>query len=440
MAGAKSPCARIVKVYRDEFIEMAQKQKQHGVFGLDDLCEGRAREFKLNELRESLEKYDRGWEGNSRACPKCGKKQLYKGDAPRVLKFDCGEIELKRAYYVCPDCKQSTFPLDETLNLSTEMEQGRLREKMSMLGALVPYHQAPEVTRILLGIELAGPSVRRALLREAELVEKECPKRELEPDKETTLYIEMDGLMCPTREERKDAEDQGYREAKIVQAFLSKDCVEVSKERVEILDQLLEAKICTAEKFRPIVKNLFKRCHTEKAKQVVFLADGAKWIWNLCRSIDPNAIQILDYAHAKQHLFSAVKILYGEESELTQASVKRLEGLLFEDKVEEVIAWFKIHEGHYPEFDRELGYFSRNKKRMLYKTFREMGLIIGSGAVESSAKRIAHARIKGSGMRWNIKDVNPVLMFRAALFEHRIQNHWRYQRVLEAQYFQKLAA
>lgn len=440
MALESGPIARVVEIDRDEFILKAEQQKEHGIFGLDDLTEGKAREFKLKALCEEIQKYDRGWEGNSRQCPKCGKQQIYKGDSPRKLRVSGGTIEVDRAYYVCKECKHSSFPLDETLNLAPELEQGRLREKISILGALISYHQIPEVSRSLLGFELAPASARISLLREAELVEEKCPKKVLTPTKEDTLYVEIDGFMCPTREPRKDGSDQGFREAKIIQAFLGKDRAETSEERIEILDQLIEAKICDIKQFRPIVKDLLQRADLGEAKQVVVLADGAKWIWNLADTFVRGAIQILDYTHAKQHLFNFAKILYGEGKPEVFALVRELKGLLLDDQIETVITKLESLAGINPELKKEANYFRNNKKRMRYKTFKDQGLAIGSGAVESAGKRLAQGRVKGAGMRWNVKDLNPVLMFRAALFERRLLAHFRRQRTIETEYFQKLAA
>lgn len=433
-------CAKILRVYEDEYAKRAKLQEKLGVFGIDDLSEAEARKFKLERICERLNSHGSGKHGNSISCKKCGGNQVYKGDLERKLKFDCGEIELKRAYYVCPKCKSSSFPLDEELNLSPEMEQGQLREKISILSTLISYHQVPEVSRILLGSEIHSASARRSLLKEAELVELECPSKELKPDEESTLYVEVDGFMCPTREARKNTQDQGYREAKACQAFLNKDCVRESKNRVRILDQLLEVEICDAKRFHAIFKDIFKRANPDKAKEVVFIADGAKWIWNLCESVSPQAIQILDYAHAKQHLHNCAKIIYGEHHKELNFLVKEKVGWLLEDKVEQVIEWLKMYENESEEIKCEIGYFQRNKKRMLYQTFKNAGLTIGSGAIESAGKRLAQGRIKGAGMRWNVKDLNPVLMLRAALFDGRLKNHWGKQRANEAEYFQRLAA
>jgi predicted RNA-binding Zn-ribbon protein involved in translation (DUF1610 family) len=429
-----------VKVYLDEYSQAAAGRKNRGIFGIDDAAEGKAREFKLNLIREELEKHDRGWEGNRRSCPKCGKEQIYKGDLARKLKFDCGELELKRAYYVCPNCNESSFPLDEKLNLAPEMEQGRVREKLSLLATLVSYHQIPEVARIFLGNECHAASARRSLLKEAEIFDVECPKKELNPDGESTLYVEIDGFMCPTREQRKNAEDQGYREAKAVQAFLSRDCAEINPNRTTILDQLLEVQICSAKVFHSLFKDVYQRTHAHQAKQTVVIADGAKWIWKLCDRVLPRATQILDFAHAKQHLYRAATLIYGDLSEQLTPWVKEKEGWLLENRVDQIIDWLQLFIDDVPELKREIGYFKRNQKRMRYKDYRDRGLAIASGSIESAGKRLAQGRVKGAGMRWNVKDLNPLLMLRAALFDGRLRSHWFHQRNEEDLCFQKLTA
>ena len=441
MAGERGPSARIVEVEKDEFIKRAEGQKKLGIFGIDDLTEGKAREIKLQLLVQELEKYNRGWEGNSRQCPKCGEKQLYKGDQPRKLRVTGGTVEIDRAYYVCKSCKHSSFPMDDALNLAPELEQGRLRERISILGAIVPYNQIPELSIELIGMWISACTVRRCLLKEVELLTSECPVKELKPSNDDVLYAQLDGFMIPTREERKDKEDQGYRESKVATVFTAKARVEVSKDRNQITDQLIAAKICSAKEFESVFKDLARRSNYKKASRVVVLSDGAKWIQNLARRVLPCAIQILDYAHAKQHLHAFAKLKFGESNngEIFRF-VDEMKGLLWEDRAPEVTRRMFELAGEDPLLLREAKFFRSNQQRMRYKKFRAEGLDIGSGAIESLGKRIGQGRLKGAGMRWNVKDVNPVLFFRAALFDGRVKSHLRYQRVMEEQYFQRLVA
>ena len=108
----------IVEIYTDRFGGESQ-----GIFGIEDEAEIVARKAKLDVIKRKLEAYDRGYEGSVRTCPGCGREtQRYKGDGRRRLQFDCGVLEIQRAYYVCSHCKTANYPLDDTLGLTPALE------------------------------------------------------------------------------------------------------------------------------------------------------------------------------------------------------------------------------------------------------------------------------------------------------------------------------
>jgi len=156
--------------------------------------------------------------------------------------------------------------------------------------------------------------------------------------------------------------------------------------------------------------------------------------------IVPWAIQILDYAHVKEKLWEFATIRYGAEGDLRHPFMKKMQDLLFEDNVEQVIAELHLFEGIDKKLDQIAQYFENNKERMRYGTFRAQGLIIGSGAIESAGKRLAQGRVKGCGMRWNVDDLNRLLKLRCGFFDQTWKLHWENQRYLEDEYFQRLAA
>ena len=45
-------------------------------------------------------------------------------------------------------------------------------------------------------------------------------------------------------------------------------------------------------------------------------------------------------------------------------------------------------------------YYNNNKHRMLYKTYRDRGLLIGSGPIESAHRFVLQKRMKQSGQKW----------------------------------------
>lgn len=415
-----------------EYEAIVGRQGGQGICGIEDAAEEVARQAKLAAMAERIAAYDRGYEGGRRQCPRCGQWQKYKGDTAREIVFDCGALTLARAYYVCGGCGQSSYPLDEKLGLVEGKEQGRLREKLSLLAVLSPYHQAPQVCQTLLGSERHAMTLRRVALREAEHLASSGHHQQLPVREHDRLYLEVDGHLCPTREAKQGPDDQGYREAKAVLAFSGHDVAEVSKERHEILHKILRAQITDCEAFRLIFTEVYRQARGTQAAEVIVLADGARWIWGMVEDELPQAIQILDFMHAKQYLWEAGKLIYGETSALVAPWVKKQETLLLADKVEEVIVLLEHFVGLAPALATTIHYFQQNAARMRYGTYRQRGYFIGSGAIESAGKQLAAARIKGPGMRWNVTEVNALLKLRCMFLEQSWHAYWKTQEPLAA--------
>lgn len=395
-----------------------------GIFGIEDEADEVARQAKLRRMAERIAQYDRGYEGGRRRCPRCGKWQKYKGERTREVAVDGGTLRVPRAYYVCLFCGESSYPLDERLGLVEGHEQGRLREKLALVAVLVPYHQAPQVCQTLLGSEQHASSLRRMALREAQRLTTSAHRHTLPLRERDRIYLQVDGQLCPTREPRQTPEDQGYREAKAVLAFSEHDVAAVSKDRHELLAKVLQAKITDSEEFRPIFQSVYQQVRGQQAAEVVVLADGARWIWNLVEDLVPHALQILDFSHAKHYLWAAAKLIYGEGSAFIAPWVKEREALRLEDKVEQVITHLEHFLDLAPALVSIVHYFQQNAARMRYGTYRARGLFIGSGAVESAGKQITAARIKGPGMRWNVDDLNALLVLRCVFLEQSWQSYW----------------
>ena len=68
----------------------------------------------------------------------------------------------------------------------------------------------------------------------------------------------------------------------------------------------------------------------------------------------------------------------------------------------------------------ERGYFRATAERMQYPTYREQGLPIGSGAVESAANHLVQQRMKRAGMRWSELGARAILHLRCAMLNTAI--------------------
>ena len=150
------------------------------------------------------------------------------------------------------------------------------------------------------------------------------------------------------------------------------------------------------------------------ADTVIFIGDGAKWIWNLARYHFPEAIQIVDFYHATERLWALSRTIYGEGTKTCKDWAKKRVKHLLKGKVELIIN--SLCELDSPDFGEEIRdnitYFTNNKERMRYDQYRKRGYHIGTGTVESACKHVVGQRLKQAGMRWSVKGADAILQLR----------------------------
>ena len=164
-------------------------------------------------------------------------------------------------------------------------------------------------------------------------------------------------------------------------------------------------------------------------QEVVFIGDGAAWIWNLCAEYFPNAVEIVDIMHAKSHLYDVAKLAFGEtETEAIGSWIKEVEPLLFDGNITAVVARIRALGAQNSEvseiLEREARYFEKHADRMQYKKFREKGYQIGSGVIESACKHVVGQRCKQASMRWEKPGINAVLKFRCLSKNKAWDRYW----------------
>jgi len=62
---------------------------------------------------------------------------------------------------------------------------------------------------------------------------------------------------------------------------------------------------------------------------------------------------------------------------------------------------------------------------MKYKTFKEQGLLIGSGAIESAHRDMLQQRLKLSGQRWTKKGLQQIANLRILYKSNKMGNQRR---------------
>ena len=192
------------------------------------------------------------------------------------------------------------------------------------------------------------------------------------------------------------------------------------------------------EKFRPVYDGTLGDCEAlfdmlvgylralgaHQAKEITFLGDGALWIWErtaeLARlvGVPPERVhEVIDWYHAVEVLGKIAKLragwAEGEQARwLDQAKEALHAGKI--SSVEDLISGLAVGR-RAKAVKKHLPYFTRNQARMQYASFREKGLPIGSGSVESAVRRIVNMRMKGNATFWKEENAEGMLVMRCYL-------------------------
>jgi hypothetical protein len=158
-------------------------------------------------------------------------------------------------------------------------------------------------------------------------------------------------------------------------------------------------------------------------RSVVVLGDGAHWIWNAAAEQCGDRIEIVDWYHATEHVWTVAKAIWGDGSGAARTWAEDSLTVLYEQGIDPFLPRLRgltpTTEDARTVLATERGYFQTNRERMRYPEFRAQGLPTGSGAVESSAKHLVQQRMKRAGCRWSEAGGQALLVLRAHVLTQR---------------------
>jgi len=182
------------------------------------------------------------------------------------------------------------------------------------------------------------------------------------------------------------------------------------KNRNELVESVYVSHMGSVNKFFPKLER-----HLVDYNNKIMIGDGAKWIWNWVESNYPGAIQILDFYHAKEKLVIFSNHQF-KDDEKRKIWLKEHCQKLKEDEVEKVISILKttrsLNEKAKEAKSKAINYFIEHADRMMYKTYIDKGLLIGSGPIEAAHRNVLQQRMKLSGQKWSIRGINAIANLR----------------------------
>jgi len=170
--------------------------------------------------------------------------------------------------------------------------------------------------------------------------------------------------------------------------------------------------IAEVDDFEPLFWATSCQVKADLAEEVVFVCDGAKWIWRLVETYYPQAIQILDWYHAEERLEKVAHDLFPPDQ--AKSWLADVLSAMWAGDTHFVIRTCESLSTKSNIAAQALTYFRNNAHRMHYDKFREQGYMIGSGTVESGCKQIVTQRLKRAGAQWNLEGARLTAKARAA--------------------------
>lgn len=356
-------------------------------------------------------------------CAECQERMRHKGLVPHQLVTTLGVVQVRRARYRCAHCGQEQYPQDAALRFGAHGVSRPLARVLGRLGAQLSFAQARQNLEWDYGVHLAKQTVQR-VCEEAgwTQVDREDQQRQelaalppqeqlarlpdpaLSPEK---AYVYADGTMIHAEGE--------WREIRVARV----ESVDAEEQPLAVEQR---ARFLSCQEFGWQLLLLARRAGYHRAGVRAFVADGAHWLWEMAALHFPDAVQILDWYHLSERVHQTAAALYGEGSAGAHDFAETLQEELWEGRSRAALERLRrlrkpLRAAAKREALRQLiTYLENNRGRLDYPRYRELGLRIGSGAVEGACKALVGARCKQAGMRnWTRRGAEGVLRLRAAL-------------------------
>lgn len=305
-------------------------------------------------------------------------------------------------------------PLDEELALLPGPLTPGLQETLVRLGTVLPFARAARLFTHCTHTRVSEATARRvtertgatyAAIQDAEAVAlahrvPECT------DAPQCQLLSADGAMVPLR-------GGVWGEVKLLAIG------EVGERKWEREEWVVHtrglsyfSRMTDAQTFGELARVETHRRGTERAGVVCAVTDGAEWLQGLIDLHRPDAVRILDFAHAAGYVTRAAQAVFGAESAAGAAWIAvQLHALKWGEAARVVAAVRDLPPAGASAEARavvaeSVGYLTKRLAQMQYATFRAAGYPIGSGSVESGHKVVTQARLAGAGMHWGRGQVN----------------------------------
>jgi hypothetical protein len=324
------------------------------------------------------------------------------------------------------------FPALLLLGIHDRCSPALARDLTRLVALLGSFREARSLL-VQRGIALSVNSLRKVAYHYAQRVrsaQRNGRALAQESLKGRVVVITTDGGRIRIRKDRKAKTKKGrkrfstnWREPKLLMIYTvkqEKGRLQMDRSFLPIVDGTLQG----PDALFALMRHYLQSLKIEEADKVLFVGDGARWIWKraekLLRSlkVPPKKIhQAVDFYHAVEHLSNVADLAKCFSEKQKKRWLKKQCQRLQKGQTEEVIVEVEGLATKYPttKMTTELGYLMRHGrefKRMDYAKLAKLGLPLGSGAIESAIRRVINLRLKGAGIFWHKQSAESMILLR----------------------------
>jgi len=365
-------------------------------------------------------------------CPVCAQPlHRVSGGHRTTIQTRFGLIAVERARGFCRRCHKWRFPADAALGLPAEGTQSpAVQEIAALTVSKMPAAEAEQVVERLVGTKISAATLGRQARQQGERAQKKRealdqqmsgPEGRAQQDRDLqmqlplepfTLVIELDAWNIRERDAWGQSAEKRARGEEPPRwhwvyggtCFRLGHRGETAGGRATILSRGYAMTRGGIEALREQLWAEASRRGLGRTNEVLIVADGAVWIWNLAGDRFPGARQRVDFYHVSEHLWTVARTLHPQDEAAVRAWV---EPLLSKLKADESCAVITALEQLRPRLEgaagehleREIAYLEINRARLDYGTAKTRGEPLGSGAMESTCRQY-QCRFKRPGQFW----------------------------------------
>jgi hypothetical protein len=369
----------------------------------------------------------------------CGRRMENKGKRCVTVMSQSGEVVLERSRYRCRECGAWQTPADALIRCGRHRVTRHLARQICQLATVEHFTRLEQLVADQHGVHLGHDPMLRLVhdvgeraeaerlaearhWREQSPQQRQWPPAEISPSR---VYVSCDGIMYCTNRTEPDPQHPGQQ--RLTWKQMRVGCVYWQDEKERWHKRVIWGQEEDFLSFGASLYRLACRCGYRQAEEKVFAADGGEWCWTIHQSYFAEAVGVLDWYHASEHVWDCGKIL---QSENAAGWVDQALELLREQGGEGLLNWLlsqrrALRGKKRQALDELINYIQPRLDRTDYPSNRSRDWQIGTGMIESTAKQLVGLRLKGPGMHWCPHGATAITALRAQDLNGRWHSFWR---------------